>query len=378
MKRCIQLFGLLVCLLVLFSIPVHAEAADIYIEEQLDESGANDLWAALSEDTKALYKTIGIESLADLSSVVLSPEALFDAASELLVTQGKAPLSVMGLLLCAVVLCAYLSGLKDTVGEGGINGVYQSVGVLAVCAVTALPFVQCIRAVQQALSGASVFMGSFSPVYIATLAASGQLRVALSYQTAVLVFSQLLTWLANGVLLPLLLTAFALGMVSSATDAGNLGKVSETLLKTVSWAIGILATVFTTLLTVNGMLGAAGDTLSSRMVKLSLSSFVPVVGGALSEAFLTVKGCIGVVRTTVGAFGMITTVLLLLPTLLQCACWQLCLWVSCTAADMFAQPTLGKFLKTMQQVTKTMVALLAVCALFMVIATVIVSRGATA
>lgn len=375
MKRYVKFLGAL-CLLLLCMLPVRAENADTYINEQLEESGANDLWNSLSEETKALYDAIGIENITDLGNSVLSPDALFEAAGETIAQQGKTPFSILGILLCTIVLCAYLGGLKDTVGGGDVHNVYQSVSVLAICGVTVLPFVACIKAVRSALSGAAVFMGSFSPVYIAVLSASGQLRAALSYQTVLLLFSQLLTWLANGVLLPLLLTAFALGMVSSAADAGNLSKISEMLLKTVTWAVGILAAVFTTLLTVNGMLGAAGDTLSSRMVKLSLSSFVPVVGGALSEAFLTVKGCIGVVRTTVGAFGMITTALLLLPTLIQCGCWQLCLWGAGTAADVFEQKTLAAFLKTMQQVTKTMVALLAVCALFMIIGTAVVARGA--
>ncbi len=376
MKRCVRILSLGLCLL-LFALPVRAETTQDYIDEQIIQSGADALWDALTYETKALYESVGIQNLSDLSDIVLSPQNLLDAAEDALAAQAKSPLSVMGLLLCATVLCAYLGGLKDAVGENGIQAIYQSVSVLAVCAVCAVPFIQCIRAVGDALSGAAVFMGSFSPVYIATLAASGHLRAALSYQTVLLMFSQLLTWLANGVLLPLLLTAFALGMVSACTQAGNLVKISECMLKTVAWVLGIVAAVFTTLLTVNNMLGAAGDTLSSRMIKLSLSSFVPVVGGALSEAFLTVKGCIGVVRTTVGAFGMLTTALLVLPPLLRCVCWQFCLWVVGVAADMFEQKTLSAFFKTMQQVTKTMVALLSVCALFMAIATVVVSRGAS-
>lgn len=376
MKRFFKTAGVLCGLFILLTFSAHAEeSTDQYINEQLEQSGAIDLWNTLTDETRDLYKTIGIENLADLSGAVLSPEKWFSAAGDIISEQGKTPFSLLGILLCSTVLCAYLGGLKDTVGESGLSGIYQSVSVLAVSAVTALPFLQCVRAVKDALSGATVFMGSFSPVYIAALAAGGQLRTALSYQTVLLLFSQLLTWLANGVLLPILLVSFALGMVSSATDAANLSKIGETLLKAVTWTVGILATVFTILLTVNGMLGAAGDTLSSRMVKLSLSSFVPVVGGALSEAFLTVKGCIGVVRTTIGAFGILTTALLLLPALLQCFCWQLCLWLAGMAADTFEQKTLGGFLKTMQQVTKTMIALLSVCALFMIIGTVIVSRG---
>ncbi len=373
--RCI---AVVLCICCFFVIPVRAEQTDTYVQQHLENSGAKDVWDALSEETKALYETVGVENLSDLSDTVLSPQTLLDTAGDLFKENAQTPFSTMGILLCAVVLCAYVGGLKEAVGEQGIHSVYQSVSMLTVCVAAAVPFVQCMQAVQKALSGAAVFMGSFSPVYIAVLSASGQLRAAASYQTVVLLFSQILTFLADTVLLPLLLTAFSLGMVATVSDAGHLGKIGDTLLKSVTWLTGILATVFATLLTVNGMLGSAADTLGNRMARLSLSSFVPVVGGALSEAFLTVSSCVGVVRTTVGAFGIITTALMLLPALVQCVCWQLCLWVCGMATDVFGLSAVGKLLKTMGQVMKTAVALLAVCALFMVIATAIVAKGASA
>lgn len=370
--------AVLLCLVMLFIIRADAQTTDAYIQQQMQESGADDLWDRLSDETKEMYRAVGVEGLSDLMSGGLSADAMWEMVKETLSKRGRTPFSLLGILLCATVLCAYLNGWKDTLGGGGVQSVYSSVSILAVCTITAIPFAQCIRDFQSAFSGASVFMGSFSPVYIATLAAGGQLRTAVSYQTVLLLFSQVLTWFADGVLVPLLLVSFALGLVSAATDARHIAAVGERLLKAVTWTVGITATVFTTLLTVNGTLGAAGDTLSNRMVRLSISGFVPVVGGALSEAFLTVKGCVDVVRSVVGAFGMITTALMVLPTLLEVVCWQICLWLVGMATDMFAQPILGTFFKTIQQLTKTMIALLCVCALFMVIATAIVAKGASA
>lgn len=375
-KRLLKIGCVISLLLSVFSFAVAAEQPQAsYVEEQLAESGAGALWENLDEQTKQLYENIGVDSLSELGDSTLSLETLFHSAGDILQTEGMGVFAAFGCILACIVLCAYVGGLKETVKDGGVRNLYETVCVLSVCGVVIFPFVQCIRAVQQAMSGAAVFMGSFSPVYIAVLASGGQLKTALSYQSVVLLFSQLLTWLAGGVLLPILLMGFSMGIVSCTTNTANLAKVGETALKAVGWTVGIAAAVFTTLLTVNNMLGMAGDTLSSRMMKLSLASFVPVVGGALSEAFLTVKSCIGVVKTTVGAFGMVTTALLVLPSLLQCVCWQTCFWLAGMAADTFEQTALSSFLKTAQQVTKTMIALLLVCSLFMIIGTAIVSRG---
>lgn len=368
-------YAVVLLLLFLFAVGVSAQTTDAYIAEQLDVGGAADLWEQLDADTREMFERVGVTELADLAQAGVDAAGLMDIASGLVAEQGRTPFAVMGMLLAAVILCAYAGGLKDALGNTGVNGVYQTVCTLAVCAVATVPFIECVGAVNDALSGVAVFMGSFAPVYVATLVAGGSVSVALSYQTVLLMVSQTLGFLTGGVLLPLLTAALAMGIVTAVADNAKIGKIGETLLKTVTWVLGTVAALFTSILTVNGMLGAAGDGLGNRIIRLSISGMVPVVGGALSEAFLTVKGCIGVVRTTVGAFGVFSTVLLLLPTFIRCVCWQLCLWVCITVADVFDVGGVGGLLKTMQHVCKNMIALLAISGLFMMIATVVVSRS---
>ena len=360
----------------IFLLPVTAAETTDWTAQTLEEAGAADLWDSLSPETRALYRAVGVESLADLQTVNLSPNGFYESILTLLSEKAGQPLAVSGVLLAAVVLCAYCGGMRETVGETGMGTVYGSISVLAVSTVLLVPFTACLRAVQDALSGAAVFMGSFSPVYITVLAAGGQLRAAASYQTVLLLFSRVMTWLTDGVILPILLSAVAMGLVTAVSDTANLAKIGEMLLKGVSWTLGILAAVFTLLLSVNSMLGAAGETLGNKMVKFSIASFVPVVGGAVSEAFLTVKSCLGVVKTTVGAFGIVTTVLLLLPATVQCVCWLMSFWVCQNAAEAFGQTAIAKLLKTVTAVTKTMIGILAVCAVFMIVAvTVVVLAG---
>ena len=361
-------------LLFLFSLTSFAETTDVYIEQQLEAGGAIALWDQMDANTRDLFEKIGVVNISDLLNGV-DTAGLLKVAEGLLAEQGRAPFAVMGMLLAAVVFCAYAGGWKESLGSADVNGVYQMVCTLAVCTVSIVPFTACIQTVNQALSSVAVFMGSFAPVYVAVLAAGGNLAAAASYQTVLLLVSQLLGFLTGSVLLSLLLAALVLGIVNAVTANGDIGKIGEMLLKLVTWTLVTVSAVFTTILTVNGALGTAADGLGNRIAKLSIAGMVPVVGGALSEAFLTVKGCIGVVRTTIGAFGTLSTVLVVLPAVIQCVCWQLCLWVCVTVADVFNVKGVGGLLKTMQTVCKHMVALLAISGLFMMIATVVVSKG---
>ncbi len=350
-------------------------AQENIIQEQMESSGALDLWEALDEQTRELYWRIGVEDIHDLSDGVTVSDDWWTTLQDMVREQGTTPFTLTGILLAAVVLCAYVGGAQSTTPDSGMTQTYQSVCVLSVGAVVLVPFVQCVRTVRAAVEGAAVFMGSFSPVYVATLAANGSWKTAISYQSVLLLFSQILTFVTKGILLPLLLSSLALGVVSCISDGAVPLRLGDTLLKGLSRALGVIAAIFTAWLTLNGMLGSAGDSFTNRLIKLSLSGLVPVVGSALSEAFLTVRGCAEVVRTTVGGFGVVTTFLLVLPSLVQCVCWQICLWICGVAADAFHIKVLSDLFGNIRQTTKTMIALLSVCTLFMLVATVIVARG---
>lgn len=369
MKKC----GLFLILLLFFTFPVSAQDTASFYQQQLEVAGVDELWNDLSEDTRELYRQIGVDSVSDLGDLTVQPQTLLSSLANTVAAESRQPLMIAGVLLAAVVLCAYLSGTRDTVSSPGLTTVYNQVSILAVCAVLLMPFADLIGKVQEALSGTAVFLGSFTPVYIAILAAGGQLQTALSYQSVLLLFAQLLTFFSDKVLMPVLLCALALGVVSAVSDTGNLGKLGGRLLKAGSWGLGILSAVFTALLSVNTLLGSAKDSLGNRMMKLSISSFVPVVGSAVSEAYLTVRSCLTLVKSTVGVFGILTAGMLLSPAIIGCIAWLISLWLSSLAAEAFNQTEIAGFLKTVTGVIKAMLAMLSLSAVFMIITTTVVS-----
>ena len=145
--------------------------------------------------------------------------------------------------------------------------------------------------------------------------------------------------------------------------------------KACSWLLGLTTTLFVGLLSLQGLVGAAADSVTGRAIRFSLNSFVPVVGGALSEAFGSVQGCLRLLKSTLGGFGILATALIVLPPLLECAFWSLSLSLCTMMADMFSLSSLSSLFKAAQGVLKTLMGVLAACSLFMIIATTIVTMA---
>ena len=65
--------------------------------------------------------------------------------------------------------------------------------------------------------------------------------------------------------------------------------------------------------------------MANRTVRFVISSAVPVVGNALSEAYSSLFGCLGVVKSTAGVFGIVVMAGSLLPPVLELSLMMLSL-----------------------------------------------------
>lgn len=370
---------MMIMLMMVMCLPAGAEGGaaewDELYQEQAEASGAGDLPDNLPEETRQLLDQLGITSIDAEGFSSLEPQGVWKALAELTGQEASGPLRSVGMVLGVVLLCALMEGMKQTLRDPSASPVFQAVCVLAACAALLVPLSSCVQAVCRAAESTSVFMGSFVPVYAGILVTAGHAVTAASYQTVVLFAAELITLLATHLLVPLLTVSLALGMAGSLDTGLRLDSLSSAINKGAAWLLGITTTLFVGLLTLQGIVGGAADTLSSRALRFSLSSMVPVVGGSLSEAFSAVKGCLGLLKSTVGGFGMLATALIVLPPLLQCAVWSLGLALCTAAAELFGLGQISALLRSAEAVVKTLIAVLAACSLFMIVATAVVTAA---
>jgi stage III sporulation protein AE len=294
----------------------------------------------------------------------------------LLEQQSAGPLQALWMLVGVVLVSALLGGIGDVGGSVALRTTYQSAAVLGAAGVLLTPLFALLDTVEQTVERVTVFLTAYAPVYAAVMAVGGRGAGALSYQTTLLAAIQLLTWLIRGVVYPVLTVSLAFGCTGAVANGFSLDRLSGALHKTVLWALGLFSTLFSGLLSVQQMVAAAGDSVGVRVARFTLSGFVPVVGGLLSEAYTTVMGCAGLLHTVIGAFGTVAVVLILAPPLASCICWSLSLHLAAAAAGLFGLSPIEKLCTVSAGAVRVLIALLAVFGLLMVLATAAVSSAA--
>lgn len=365
------------CLLCLFSLPVIAGESTLY-EEQLSASGGDNLTQQLPASARELLDALSLDVTKPDSFTALSLERVLSLLGQMATEQKNGPLRAAATLTAVMVLSAMFSGLEGVTERPALRQNYHMISVLAAGGLLLPAVCSLMEEVRRAVESAQVFMLSFVPVYGGVVAVSGGATAAISYQTTLLAAAELFSQLCRGVVLPVLTVSLAMGCVGAVTEEFRLDSISGTLHKVILWVLGLLSTVFSGVLSLQQMVAAAGDTFGRRAMKFSLASFVPVVGSALSEAYSTVLGCAGLLRSSVGCFGVVATVLVILPPLVSCVVWNFCLQLGGGAAALFRLSAMEKLCKTVAGGVRVLIAVLAVFALLMIVSTsvmVFVGRG---
>ncbi len=333
------------------------------VESIYEESGAAALYDALDEDTRELLEKGGIQE-----GIVQSEEDgnhLFQAFSQVFREKISAPLKGLAALLGVVILCR-LGSLFEQGKETA-----QLVGTLSCAGILASPLLALISATSQVIESASVFMVASVPVYSALMIASGSGVTGGSYSFWTLAFGNGIPVLASALLLPLL-RAFLMLALTSALCRTKLDRLLSSIYNFTKWILVLSVTLFSGILSVQTMLNAQVDAATNKAVKLLASSAIPIVGGAFGDAVAAIQNSVHIVKSGVGAFGMLAAVCIFAPTAVEAALWVGVSLLGQIASDLMDVPYLGSLFGACASVGKMILAVLAsVCAVAVVCAALV-------
>ncbi len=334
-------------------------------EALLEESGANELFPLLPEESQELLRENGISGIDPEAILDLSFWELLQGGWTALKSAAAQPLSTLAISLGVILLCALLNAMKTSVG--GQERLFSAVSVLCVSASVAAPAVRMIQRSTALLEEMSKFLLGFVPVYTGLVTASGKPVSGAVYNACLLGTAEVIARLAATVLAPLLGIYLALCLIGAASREVDMQPVSKLVQNGAVTLLTLLLTVFVGLLSVQGTVAAAADTVTTKTLKFAVSSFVPVVGGALGEAMNTVQGGLGLIRSAVGGFGILAAAAAFLPELLSILMMQLALSAAGAAADVLGVKEAGGLMKSASSVLSLLAGMLMVFGMLFVV-----------
>lgn len=358
--------AVLLLFLIFSSVKVHA--SDEYTKEKSDEINSieisGDAGDFISENDISVSETEGIMNI--------TPWMVFEYIWKNFKDSISKPFRMLVTIFIVVVLATFSEGICDISKKSGMSRVYNMLCVVACIGAIIYYIKDSLYKASQTIEDSGVFMMSYIPVFSGVVATSGGITTATTYQLIVVFAAEMFMSLSSEIIMPLLTLCLSAGIIEAINPSVSLSGIVKGISKAVKIIMGLSLTVFSGLITVQSLVGTTTDSVSLRTGKFVVSNLVPVVGNAVSDAYSTVKGSIGILRNATGTFGVIAIFLIVIPPIMSVFSTTLCIYIGEVFADVFSVKPISSFLKTAYNTMSVCLSVMICFAMMFIISTTIV------
>ena len=346
--------------------------------DALEEIGGGNLSNSLDQNSQDSLKNLGIDEKDYNSIINLSFSDFFKEILRIAGQEGVTPLSSLALVMCLLLIHSVFDNFRDDLKGRNMQTISDAVFVLIITLSIVTPVVSVVNRAVTSIENAGSFMLLYIPIMVVALITNGQSVTGASYYSFVVMVGEGITWLSSHLIAPLLSVFLGVSVTSSVSSDIKLDGIIRELSKFIKWVIAFVMTVFSGLLTFKTLITTAADTVSTRAVRFTLSSFIPIVGSALSEAYKTIQGSMTLLKTGLGVFVIISIVIVFLPVVINCLLWIISLNISSGVADMLGVKAPSSVLRSCSSVLSTLlVIILCVMAIYVISTAIILTLGST-
>lgn len=197
------------------------------------------------------------------------------------------------------------------------------------------------------------------PALSAALTAQGAPVTAAAVHTGTLFFTTLLISLITSVIVPVLYAYLCLCIVSAALDQQIIVRLKKSLKGFVSWCLKTVLYVFTGYMTITRAVSGTTDATALKATRITISGVVPVVGRILSDASEAVLVGAGLVKNSIGVYGLIAVFAIGITPFLCAGVYYLLLKLCCVICSVWGT---GKHTALITDISSVMGYVLAITA----------------
>lgn len=284
---------------------------------ELIGSDAEDFFNNLDADGKAEFGATLKEFLSKIiDGKTFDSTLFFNLISEAL---RKNFFSVTG-GLAAIIILGILYGLSKNLNSGFMK---ESTGQIVYYAIYGSIIATLLVMVNGAIMSAKTVISTIKglvdvsfPILITVLTALGGTTSAAVFQPLTLVFTKIITEVVDKAIMPMFYATIVFSVIGNLTDTVKLDKLTKGIKSVAGWSLGIMFGVMTALVTAEGLVGASIDNVGIRSAKFALSSYVPILGGYLSDGFDIVMASAVLIKNALGLAGVIILFMIIIaPTI---------------------------------------------------------------
>lgn len=341
---------LLLSFFLIFTLAAPVSALEITAPE-VPQSGAE----LMPEDTDSFGD--GLMELVQSAILHIRPD---------LAEASKVSLSVITAVMIVSLLRTFTGSVKSAVDMAGAT---------AIAAVLLLSANSMIQLGAETVRELSEYGKLLYPVMTAAMAAQGGVTASSALYMGTAIFDMILSSLISKCLVPMVYLFLALAAANSAAGEDVLKKMCDLIKNLMSWCLKTILVVFTTYMSITGVVSGTTDAAALKATKVTISSVVPVVGGILSDASEAVLVSAGLMKNAAGIYGIFAILAVFLEPFLRIGVHYLLLKATTAICGIFGSKGMTGLIDDFSTAMGLLLAMTGSVCLLLLISTVCFMKG---
>lgn len=352
---------------------VYADLKDDFndnIDDQLsdlDFSNIEELIKDLTENEKSIF---GDKSFLEKVVLILQGDfsddfsSIWDMLFALFFDNILALLPLIATIIAVSILGGMIGNLSPSKGNKSISEIVHFVIYGIIILLLSTIIVKMVTLTSDTLISIKNQIIVIFPILLTLLTALGGTVSVSAYQPAMAMLSGFIIEIFTAFVLPLFLISLALNFVSNLSNSVKLDKLISFINSLFKWVIGIIFTIFTGFVSIQGIAAGAVDGLSIKTAKFTIKNSLPLVGSYISDGMFLILASSNLIKNAVGGAGLLLLLATVISPLIQIILFMLALKLMAGIIEPLGDGKIASFISSLSK-SLVMLIVMIVCVSFM-------------
>lgn len=348
---------------------------DDILESQQDSLNISSFIEEAQKYTKETFEDLDMSEI--FSSAItgnIDNETILKTIVEIAGKEVLDCISILGSIVVIIVIHSILKSISEGLENKSISQITYYVQYILIVTLIMTNFADILSMVKTSINNLVGFMNSLIPLLITLMLTTGNIASAGIIEPIILFIITFIGNFITTVLIPFVLIANVLGIVSKVSDRVQVDKLSKFFNSSVVWVLGIVLTIFVGVLSVEGSLSSTVDGITAKTAKAAVTNFIPVVGKILGDAVDTVIGCSNVLKNAVGIIGVIVIICICVGPIIKLAVLMALYYLAGAVCQPIADEKIVKLLEQMGDTFKILLAIMCSVSVMLIVGTTLVIK----
>lgn len=294
---------------------------------------------------------------------------------DIFLSEMKVNLQLLSKILVITLISAIITNLQTTFERSSVSQVANYITYMVIAILVLGSFYQLMEVVRKGVEQMVNFMEIILPILLTFLVIAGGPNTKVFFHPMIIGSVNIIGSVVKNIIFPLIYFSFIVSILANLSQRVELRKISELGRSLITFIISAAFTLFIGIITIYG-LSTKMDGLSIRTAKFAIDSFVPIVGGFLSDVVETVIGSSSILKNGIGIIGLFVLVGITVFPLIKISVLLLIYKIVGAVIEPIVSKNISNFFT---DISKTLVLILismvSVSIMFFITITIIVDTG---